>query len=112
MIKKIRNESKIKLRVNDTVIVNSGVEKGKKGKVLKVLTADNKVLVQGVNVRTKHVKPRKQGQESGILKMESPINVSKVNYFCSKCEKGVRLGTIVKDDKKIRVCKKCNTEIK
>lgn len=112
MIKKVRNESKIKLRVDDTVIVNSGVDKDKKGKILKVLRADNKVVVQGVNVRTKHVKPRKQGQESGILKVESPINISKVNYYCSKCEKGVRLGVIEKDGKKIRVCKKCNTEIK
>lgn len=112
MIKKIKNESKVKLRVGDQIIVNSGVEKGKKGKVLKVLRADNKVLVQGINVKTKHVKPRKQGEESGILKMESPINISKVNYFCEKCSKGVRLGIIVKDSKTIRICKKCNMEIK
>ena len=112
MIKNIKNEAKIKLRVDDTVIVNSGNEKGKKGKILKVLKADNKVIVQGVNVRTKHVKPRKQGQESGILKVESPVNISKVNYFCSKCEKGVKLGVKVVDGKKIRVCRKCNTEIK
>ena len=112
MVKNIKNESKIKLRVDDTVIVNSGVDKGKKGKILKVLRADNKVIVQGVNVRTKHVKPRKQGQESGIIKVESPIHVSKVNYFCTKCEKGVKLGTKVVDGKRIRVCRKCNTEIK
>lgn len=112
MIKKIKNESKIKLRVNDIVIINSGVEKGKKGKVLRVLNADNKVIVQGVNVRTKHVKPKKQGQESGIIKIESPISVSKANYFCAKCEKGVRIGIANKDGKKTRSCKKCNTEIK
>ena len=112
MVKNIKNESKIKLRVDDTVIVNSGVDAGKKGKILKVLRADNKVVVQGVNVRTKHVKPRKQGQESGILKVESPIHISKVNYYCEKCGKGVKLGVQVKDGKKIRVCRKCNTEIK
>ena len=112
MVKNIKNESKIKLRVDDTVIVNSGVDKGKKGKILKVLRADNKVVVQGVNVRTKHVKPRKQGQESGIIKVESPIHVSKVNYFCTKCEKGVKLGFKVVDGKRTRVCRKCNTEIK
>ena len=112
MVKNIKNEAKIKLRVDDTVIVNTGVDKGKKGKILKVLRADNKVVVQGVNVRTKHVKPRKQGQESGIIKVESPIHVSKVNYFCTKCEKGVKLGTKVVDGKRIRVCRKCNTEIK
>ena len=112
MVKNIKNEAKIKLNVDDTVIVNTGVDKGKKGKILKVLRADNKVIVQGVNVRTKHVKPRKQGQESGILKVESPIHISKVNYFCEKCGKGVKLGVQVKDGKKIRVCRKCNTEIK
>ena len=112
MVKIIKNESKIKLKVQDTVIVNNGVEKGKKGKILRVLRSDNKVIVAGVNVRTKHVKARKQGQESGILKVESPISISKVNYYCPKCEKGVKLGIKVVDGKKIRVCRKCNTEIK
>lgn len=112
MIKKIKNESKIKLKLGDTVIVNSGVEKNKKGKILQVLRNDNKVVIQGINIRTKHVKPRKQGQEAGILKMECPINISKVNYFCEKCSKGVRLGIMIKDSKRIRICKKCNTEIK
>ena len=112
MVKNIKNEAKIKLRVDDTVIVNSGVDAGKQGNIQKVLRADNKVVVQGVNVRTKHVKARRQGEESGLIKVESPVNISKVNYFCEKCGKGVKLGTIVKDTKKIRVCRKCNTEIK
>ena len=112
MVKNVKNESKIKLRVDDTVIVNSGVDAGKKGKILKVLRADNKVIVQGVNVRTKHTKPRRQGEQGGIVKVESPIHVSKVNYYCDKCGKGVKLGVQVKDGKKIRVCRKCNTEIK
>lgn len=113
MIKKIKNESKVKLRTGDTVIVNSGTEKGKKGKVIKVLRADNKVVVQGVNVRTRHVKPRRQGEESGILKIEAPVNISKVNYFCEKCGKGVKLGVeISKDGAKTRICRKCHTEIK
>ena len=112
MVKNVKNESKIKLRVDDTVIVNSGVDAGKKGKILKVLRADNKVIVQGVNVRTKHTKPRRQGETGGIVKVESPIHVSKVNYYCEKCGKGVKLGVQVKDGKKVRVCRKCNTEIK
>jgi large subunit ribosomal protein L24 len=112
MVKNIKNEAKIKLRVDDTVIVNSGVDAGKKGKILKVLRADNKVVVQGVNIRTKHTKPRRQGEQGGIVKVESPIHVSKVSYYCDKCGKGVKLGVQVKDGKKIRVCRKCNTEIK
>ena len=112
MVKNIKNEAKIKLRVDDTVIVNSGVDAGKKGKILKVLRADNKVVVQGVNIRTKHTKPRRQGETGGIVKVESPIHVSKVNYYCEKCGKGVKLGVKVVDGKKSRVCRKCNTEIK
>ena len=100
MIRNIKNESKVKLRTGDTVIVNSGTEKGK-------------VIVQGINVRTRHVKPRKQGQESGILKIEAPVNISKVNYFCEKCGKGVKLGVVIDaNGVKTRVCRKCHTEIK
>ena len=76
MVKNVKNESTIKLRVDDVVIVNSGVDAGKKGKILKVLRADNKVVVQGVNIRTKHTKPRRQGEQGGIVIVESPIHVS------------------------------------
>ncbi|MEG1008373.1 MAG: 50S ribosomal protein L24 [Clostridia bacterium] len=102
----------VKLKKNDTVIVNSGVEKNKKGKIISIDIKNNRVLVQGINIRTMHVKPKKQGQESGIIKREKPINMSKVNFYCDKCEKGVKLGIKVDSDKnKTRFCKKCN-EIK
>ena len=104
--------SKMKLRKGDMVVVNSGTEKGKKGEILKVDLKNSKVLVKGINVRTMHVKARKQGQESGIIKKEAPINVSKVNYFCDKCGKGVKLGIKISEDgTKSRYCKKCE-EIK
>ena len=80
----------------------------------KVLVADpkaNKVIVEGVNVATKHQKPRKQGQDGGIIKVETPIYVSKVQLFCDKCGKGVRVGYKFVDGKKVRVCKKCGAEI-
>ena len=100
--------SKMKLRKGDMVIVNSGTEKGKKGEIIKVDLKNSKVLVKGINVRTMHVKARKQGQESGIIKREAPVNVSKVNYFCEKCGKGVKLGIKVSEDgTKSRYCKKC-----
>ena len=83
--------SKMKLKKGDMVIVNSGTEKGKKGEIIKVYLKNSKVLVKGINVRTMHVKARKQGQESGIIKKEAPINVSKVNFYCEKCGKGVKL---------------------
>ena len=100
--------SKMKLRKGDMVIVNSGTEKGKKGEIIKVDLKNSKVLVKGINVRTMHVKARKQGQESGIIKREAPINVSKVNFYCEKCGKGVKLGIKVSEDgSKSRYCKKC-----
>ena len=104
--------TKMKLKKGDTVIVINGSEKGKKGEVLAVSPKTGKVLVKGINVRTRHVKARKQGQESGIIKSEAPIYACKVAYFCAKCGKGVKLGTkIEKDETKVRFCKKCQ-EIK
>ena len=101
--------AKMKLRKGDTVIVNSGTEKGKKGTILEISLSDNKVLVEGINVRTIHSKARKAGQESGIIKREKMIDASKVNYFCEKCEAGVKLGVKVeKDGNKSRFCRKCN----
>lgn len=100
--------AKIKLKKGDTVIVNSGSEKGKKGEIIAIDRKNGKVIVKGINVRTMHVKARKQGQESGIIKREGAINVSKVNYYCEKCEKGVKLGIkVLEDGTKQRFCKKC-----
>lgn len=104
--------AKMKLKVGDKVIVNSGSEKGKKGEIVKIDRKNAKVIVKDINVRTMHVKARKQGQESGIIKREAPINASKVNFYCDKCEKGVKLGVKVNEDgTKSRFCKKCQ-EIK
>ncbi len=104
--------TKIKLRKGDVVILNAGTEAGKKGKILEVSVKTNTILVEGINIRTMHAKAKKQGQESGIIKREKPIHVSKANYYCEKCEKGVRLGIKVEaDGTKTRFCKKCN-EIK
>lgn len=104
--------TKMKLKKGDTVIVESGAEKGKKGEILSVEPKTGKVVVKGINIRTRHVKARKQGQESGIIKTEAPIYACKVAYFCDKCGKGVKLGTkIEKDDTKVRFCRKCQ-EIK
>ena len=103
---------KLKVKKGDTVIVNTGSEKGKKGTILDIDRKTSKIIVKGVNVRTKHVKARKQGQQSGIVKVECPIDISKVNFYCDKCEKGVRLGIKINEDgTKTRFCKSCN-EIK
>lgn len=101
------------VKKGDTVMVNSGADKGKKGKVLSVLPKDNKIVVEGVNVRAKHTKPRKAGEPGGIVKAEVAFNASKANVFCAKCGKGVRTKVETKKDgTKARVCAKCGEEIK
>jgi large subunit ribosomal protein L24 len=98
----------MKVRKDDKVIVLSGKDKGKEGKVLKADPEDRKGVVQGINVASKHQKPRKQGQEGGIIKMETPIYASKVMVVCPKCGKPTRVGhEIAADGTKTRICKKC-----
>ena len=99
------------IKKNDTVIVLSGKSKGKIGKVITAMPAESKVIVEGVNVATCHVKARRQGETGGIVKREIPIRVDKVQLYCSHCKKGVRVGAKIDGDKKLRVCKKCGKEI-
>ena len=99
------------IKKDDKVIVLSGKDKGKQGEVLVAEPKAGKVIVKGVNVATKHQKPQKQGQEGGIIKVETPIYVSKVQLVCPKCGKGTRVAHKITDGKKVRVCKKCGAEI-
>ena len=102
----------MRIKKGDNVEVLSGNDKGKKGEVLEVLPKDNKIIVKGVNVRKRHVKPRKQGDEGGIISVECAINSSKVNVVCPKCGKATKVGYSEEKDKKIRVCKKCGAKLK
>ena len=102
----------VHVKKDDTVIVISGDDKGKKGKVLEVSPKEGKVIVQGINVVTKHSKPRRQGEAGGIVKVEGAMYASKVMLYCDKCDKGVRVKHTT-DDKgnKIRVCAKCGAKL-
>ena len=102
----------MKVKKGDTVQVLSGNDKGKKGEVLEVMPKDSKVVVKGVNVRKKHIKPRKQGEEGGIIPVECAIDSSKVNVVCPKCGKSTRVEYKIEEDKKVRICKKCGAVIK
>jgi large subunit ribosomal protein L24 len=102
----------MKIKKGDTVEVLSGNDKGKTGEVLEVIPKMQRVIVKGVNVRKKHVKPRKQGEEGGIIPVECSIHSSKVNVVCPKCNKATRVGVIKEGKEKIRVCKKCGNKIK
>ena len=99
------------IKKDDKVVVLSGKDKGKQGKILVSDPKAAKVIVEGVNVATKHQKPRKQGEEGGIIKVETPIYAAKVQLVCPKCGKGTRVGHKLADGKKVRVCKKCGAEI-
>lgn len=104
--------SKVHVKKGDTVVVLSGKDKGTKGKVLSVYPKTNRVIVEGVNMLTKHTKPRRQGDTGGILHQEGEISASNVMYVCSKCKKSVRTGTKVLDNgDKVRYCKKCDEVI-
>ena len=102
----------MKLKKGDNVIVLSGNDKGKTGEVLEIMPKTQKVIVKGVNIRKKHVKPRRAGEQGGIIPSEFPIHSSKVNVVCSKCGKATRVGYITEGDKKVRVCKKCGAKLK
>ena len=100
-----------KIRKGDEVIVIAGKDKGKQGKILAAMPEDQRVIVQNVNMITAHVKPRKQGEEGGIMKREAAIAACKVQVVCPKCSKGTRVAHKITDGKKTRVCKKCGAEI-
>ena len=100
------------IKTNDIVVVLSGRDKGKQGKVLRADPKAGKAIVEGISVAKKHQKPRKQGEEGGIIKMETPIYASKVMRVCPKCDKPTKMAhSFDEDGKKIRVCKKCGAEI-
>ena len=101
----------LNVKTGDTVVVLSGKDKGKQGKVISASPKKGTVLVEGVAVTAHHQKPRKQGETGGIVKKETPIRACKVALFCEKCGKGVRVGHNIVDGKKIRVCRKCGAEI-
>ena len=99
------------VKKGDTVVVLSGKDKGKQGKVLGTVPGSLKVVVEGINMVTCHVKARKQGEESTIVKREAALYASKVQVVCPKCGKATRVGHKIADGKKARVCKKCGAEL-
>ena len=101
----------LKIRKDDTVIVLSGDDKGKKGKVIATSPKERKVIVEGVNMVKKHVKPRRQGENGGIVEVAGAMYADKVAVYCDKCGKGVRVSYKTVNGKKVRVCPKCGKEL-
>lgn len=101
--------SKVHVKTGDKVVVINGKDRGKQGKVLQVSPSEGKVIVEGVNVVSKHVKPRKMGEAGGIIKAESALYADKVQLICPKCGRPTRVGHMIDEKgKKVRVCKKAD----
>lgn len=105
--------NKVHVKKDDTVIVISGDDKGAKGKVIAVSPDEGKVIVEKVNVQTKHVKARQQNDPSGIMPVEGAFYADKVLLYCDKCKAGRRYKTVVDSStgKKTRVCTKCGGKL-
>ncbi len=102
----------MRIRQEDTVQVIAGKDKGKRGKVQRVMRKEGLVFVEGTNVVKKHVRPRPNVRQAGIVQMEAPLRMSKVMLVCNHCEKAVRVGQrFLEDGKKVRVCRSCQEVI-
>ena len=100
--------TKMHVKTGDKVVVLSGKDKGKEGKVLSVNPDKRTVIVEGVSVATKHKKPRRMGETGGIISQETPIYASKVMNICAKCKSATRIGRkVLEDGTHVRYCKKC-----
>ncbi|MEA3293275.1 MAG: 50S ribosomal protein L24 [Patescibacteria group bacterium] len=101
----------MKIKKGDHVSIISGKDKGKSGKTIEVFLKTKRVLVEGVNIRKKHVKPKKEGEKGQIVQTPCSIHISNVKLICPKCNKATRVGHKVVEKRKFRICKKCKAEI-
>uniref|UniRef100_A0A7C4AJX1 Large ribosomal subunit protein uL24 n=1 Tax=Thermodesulfovibrio aggregans TaxID=86166 RepID=A0A7C4AJX1_9BACT len=102
----------LRIKKGDTVLILSGKDKDKKGRILVVMPKKEKVIVEGVNIIKKHQKPSRKYPQGGIIEKEHPIHISKVLLICPKCDKPTRIGArFLEDGRKVRICKKCGEVI-
>ena len=101
----------MKVKKGDNVLIISGKDKGRTSKILKSFPKELKVLVDGINLKKKHVRPKKQGEKGQVISVPVPMDVSDVKFLCPKCGKASRLGYTVTENKKFRICKKCKSEV-
>ena len=101
----------MKIRKNDNVVMLGGKDKGKKAKVILVFPEREKVVVEGLNLIKKHLRAKKQGQKGQIISKERAVSVSSVALICKSCDKQTRVGYKTENENKIRICKKCKSEV-
>ena len=101
----------MKIKKGDQVLITSGKDRGKTGKVLNAFPGESKLLLEGLNLRKKHAKPKKQGEKGQVIEVPASLSVSNVKLICPKCGKPARVGYKIIEKKKYRICKKCEQEI-
>ena len=99
----------MKIKKNDTIKIITGKDKGKTGRVLKVFPEKGKVLVEGLNIYKKHVRPKREGEKGQVISVPRPLDVSNIMLFCSTCGKVTRTGSRFEEKRKVRYCKKCKS---
>ena len=101
----------MKIKKNDTVLITSGDDKGKKGKVIHVDPVRGKLQVEGVNIQKKHVRPKKEGEKGQVVEKPGFLSIGKVKMLCPRCNKASRVGYKLTEKGKQRICKKCSAAI-
>jgi len=101
----------MKIKKNDNVKILSGKDRNKTGKVLSVLPKKERILVEGLNLYKKHVRPKRQGEKGETISVPRSINVSNVMLICPACGKATRIGSVVNKGVKSRICKRCSATI-
>lgn len=101
----------MKIKKGDTVLIISGKDRGKRGKILDVFPKEERAVVEGANIRKKHVRPKKSGEKGQIVETPAPIAVSNLKLICPKCGKPTKPGYKIVENKKYRICKKCGQEM-
>ena len=101
----------MQIKKEDIVKIISGKDRGKSGKVTSAFPKEGKIVVDGINIKKKHLRPRKQGQKGQVIQISTPLSVSSAMLVCPSCKKTTRIGKKTTGAKKIRICKKCGAEI-
>lgn len=101
----------MKLKKGDTVLITKGKYRTRKGKVIRVFPQESRVLIEGVNIIKKHVRPKRSGEKGQVVEMPAPIHISKMKLVCKDCGKATKVGYKIVGKEKYRICKKCGKEM-
>lgn len=101
----------MRIKKGDQVVITSGKDRARKGKVIQALPKEERVIVEGINLRKKHIKAKRSGEKGQIVQSPAPLRVCNIKLICPKCGKATRVGYKIEGEKKYRICKKCKQEI-